>query len=101
MITREAQVVNVVNAESSGVGVRVLADGAWGCAATNTLTSDGVGTATLQAVAIAKANARLDGAPVQLAPVTPARQVSWKTPIKKNVNEFRKARLQMAFSWTK
>ncbi len=69
--------------------------------ATNTLTSDGVGTATLQAVAIAKANARLDGAPVQLAPVTPARQVSWKTPIKKNVNEFRKARLQMAFSWTK
>ncbi|WP_033486167.1 PmbA/TldA family metallopeptidase, partial [Xanthomonas phaseoli] len=48
VITREAQVENVVNAESSGVGVRVLADGAWGFAATNTLTSDGVATATRQ-----------------------------------------------------
>ncbi|WDI93636.1 TldD/PmbA family protein [Xanthomonas campestris] len=87
VITREAQVENVVNAESSGVGVRVLADGAWGFAATNTLTSDGVATATRQAVAIAKANARLGGKPVQLAPVTPAGQVSWKTPIKKNAME--------------
>ncbi|MEQ7536255.1 TldD/PmbA family protein [Xanthomonas campestris] len=87
VITREAQVENVVNAESSGVGVRVLADGAWGFAATNTLTSDGVATATRQAVAIAKANARLGGTPVQLAPVTPAGQVSWKTPIKKNAIE--------------
>jgi len=87
VITREAQVENVVNAESSGVGVRVLADGAWGFAATNTLTSDGVATATRQAVAIAKANARLGGTPVQLAPVTPAGQVSWKTPIKKNAME--------------
>ncbi|WP_407460712.1 TldD/PmbA family protein [Xanthomonas campestris pv. raphani] len=87
VITREAQVENVVNAESSGVGVRVLADGAWGFAATNTLTSDGVVTATRQAVAIAKANARLGGTPVQLAPVTPAGQVSWKTPIKKNAME--------------
>ncbi|MFS8380265.1 TldD/PmbA family protein [Xanthomonas campestris] len=87
VITREAQVENVVNAESSGVGVRVLADGAWGFAATNTLTSDGVATATRQAVAIAKANARLGGTPVQLAPVTAAGQVSWKTPIKKNAME--------------
>ncbi|AEL05038.1 TldD/PmbA family protein [Xanthomonas campestris pv. raphani] len=87
VITREAQVENVVNAESSGVGVRVLADGAWGFAATNTLTSDGVATATRQAVAIAKANAQLGGTPVQLAPVTPAGQVSWKTPIKKNAME--------------
>ncbi|NIJ86448.1 TldD protein [Xanthomonas arboricola] len=87
VITREAQVENVVNAESSGVGVRVLADGAWGFAATNTLTSDGVATATRQAVAIAKANARLGGSPVQLAPVTPAGQVSWKTPIRKNAME--------------
>ena len=87
VITREAQVENVVNAESSGVGVRVLADGAWGFAATNTLTSDGVATATRQAVAIAKANARLGGTPVQLATVTPAGQVSWKTPIKKNAME--------------
>ncbi|WP_161964573.1 TldD/PmbA family protein [Xanthomonas arboricola] len=87
VITREAQVENVVNAESSGVGVRVLAEGAWGFAATNTLTSDSVATATRQAVAIAKANARLGGTPVQLAPVTPAGQVSWKTPIKKNAME--------------
>ena len=46
VITRETRVENVVNGESSGVGVRVLADGAWGFAATHVQTPDAVAQAT-------------------------------------------------------
>ncbi len=85
--TREARVENVVNAESTGVGVRVIAEGAWGFAATNTLTADGVAKAARQAVAIARANAKFSTAPVQLAPVTGVGEVSWRTPIQRNAME--------------
>ncbi|GHH59411.1 TldD/PmbA family protein [[Pseudomonas] boreopolis] len=87
VITREARVENVVNAESMGVGVRVIADGAWGFAATNTLTSDGVAAATRQALAIARANAKLAATPVQLAPLEGVGEASWRTPIKRNAME--------------
>ncbi|MFT4247997.1 MAG: TldD/PmbA family protein [Pseudomonas sp.] len=87
VITREAKVENVVNAESIGVGVRVIADGAWGFAATNTLSSDGVATATRQAVAIARANAKRASSPVQLAPLAGVGEASWRTPLKRNALE--------------
>ena len=87
IITREANVQNIVNTESTGVGVRVIADGAWGFAATNAMTSDAVAEAARQAVAIANANARTLTAPVQLAPVTGVGEVSWRTPIVKNAME--------------
>src|SRR5690554_4982322 len=38
VMTREDRVQNVVSAESTGVGVRVVVNGAWGFAATNALT---------------------------------------------------------------
>ncbi|WP_066959553.1 TldD/PmbA family protein [Microbulbifer sp. Q7] len=84
VITREMNVQNVVNTESIGTGVRVIANGTWGFAATNDLTSDGIARATAQAVATAKANARYQQEPVQLAPVKGHGEVSWKTPIQKN-----------------
>jgi len=84
VITRDDHIENVVNTESTGVGVRVLAGGAWGFAATNNLSSAGVAQAAQQAVAIAKANARSQTAPVQLAPAKGVGTVSWKTPIVKN-----------------
>lgn len=87
VITREANVQNIVNTESTGVGVRVIADGAWGFAATNAMTSEAVADAARQAVTIAKANARGLTAPVQLAPVTGVGEVSWRTPIVKNAME--------------
>ena len=68
VMTREDKVQNVVNTESTGAGVRVIADGAWGFAATNGLTADSVAEAARRATAIAKANARVQAAPVQLAP---------------------------------
>lgn len=84
VITRERLVRNIVNTESTGAGVRVIADGAWGFSATNDLTADGVAKAARLAAAIAKANARNQLAPVQLAPVKGVGEVSWKTPIVKN-----------------
>ena len=84
VITRDAHVENVVNTESTGTGIRVIANGAWGFAATNDLTTDGVAAAARQAVAIAKANAKSQTAPVQLAATPALGEVSWRAPIVKN-----------------
>jgi TldD protein len=82
--TRDLHVENITNTESTGVGVRVIAGGAYGFAATNSLTPDGVANAARQAVAIARANAKLQTAPVELAPVKAVGEVSWATPFKKD-----------------
>ncbi|MGJ4729325.1 TldD/PmbA family protein [Luteimonas sp. SDU101] len=87
VMTREDKVQNVVNTESTGVGVRVIVDGAWGFAATNGLTTASVADAAQRASAIAKANARVQAAPVQLAPAPGFGEVSWKTPIRRNAME--------------
>jgi len=84
VVTREDKVQNVVNTESTGVGIRVIANGTWGFAATSDMTSAGVAAAARQAVAIAKANSRNQTAPVQLAPTPGVGEVSWRTPINKN-----------------
>ncbi|MBN8887897.1 MAG: TldD/PmbA family protein [Rudaea sp.] len=84
VVTREDKVQNVVNTESTGIGIRVVAKGSWGFAATSDLSNDAVAKAAAQAVAIAKANARLRSEPVQLAPVKGVGDVAWKTPIVKN-----------------
>jgi TldD protein len=87
VFTREDKVQNVVNTESFGIGVRVIANGTWGFASTNSVSPDGIKKATEQAVAIAKANSKIQKEPVQLAPVTGHGEVSWKTPIVKDFKE--------------
>jgi TldD protein len=87
VITREKRVQNIANAESFGVGIRVIANGSWGFAATNDVTKDGVARTAARAVAVAKANAKIITEPVQLAPQQGYGEVSWKTPIIKNVFE--------------
>src|SRR5437763_1039020 len=82
--TRDLNVESVTNTESSGIGVRVIAGGAYGFAATNQMTPDAVANAARQAVAIAKANARLQTEPVQLAPVKGVGEVAWATPFTKD-----------------
>jgi TldD protein len=84
LFTREKNVENINNAESFGVGIRVIADGTWGFAATSDVTTDGIKACAETAVAIAKANARLQSEPVVLAPVPGYGEVTWKTPIQKN-----------------
>ncbi|MGI4843939.1 MAG: TldD/PmbA family protein [Janthinobacterium lividum] len=84
IITRDLNVENISNTESTGVGVRVIAGGAYGFASTNSLTPDGIANAARQAVAIAKANAKLQTEPVRLAPVKGVGEVAWATPVKKD-----------------
>jgi TldD protein len=62
----------------------VIANGAYGFAATNSMTPDAVANAARQAVAIAHANARLQTEPLQLAPVKGVGEVSWATPYTKD-----------------
>ncbi len=84
VITRERNVQNVTNSESAGVGIRVIVDGAWGFAATHQRTPEQVVQAVMQAVAIARANARVQTRRVQLAATPGVGEVSWRTPLKKN-----------------
>ncbi len=88
VITREDKVQNIVNTESYGVGVRVIADGCWGFAAVVDAKSEAeTAKAAETAVAIARANAKLMKEPVQLAPQKGFGEVSWKAPIKRNAFE--------------
>jgi len=84
VVTREDKVQNIVNTESFGVGIRVIANGTWGFAATSEVTNDKIAKAAEQAVAIAKANSKIQQEPVQLAPNPGYGEVAWKTPITKN-----------------
>ena len=82
--TRNLNVEDIVNTESSGVGVRVIAGGAYGFCSTNVMTLDSVAEAARQAVAIARANSKLQLEPVVLAPVKGVGDVAWATPFKKD-----------------
>ncbi len=84
VITREDKVENVVNTQSYGMGIRVIANGCWGFSATDKLDNDSIAKAAALAVAIAKENARIQSEPVVLAPQKGYGEVSWKTPIEKN-----------------
>jgi TldD protein len=84
VVTREDKVQNTVNTESYGMGIRVIANGSWGFAATDKLDKDSIANAASLAVQVAKENARLLTEPVQLAPHKGYGEVSWKTPIEKN-----------------
>ena len=84
IFTREKQVQNIASTESFGVGIRVIAGGTWGFAATNNVTDAGLAKTAQQAVAIAKANSKVQKEPVKLAPQKGYGEVSWKAPIKIN-----------------
>ncbi|MES2331047.1 MAG: TldD/PmbA family protein [Bacteroidota bacterium] len=85
--TRENRVQNVANSESFGVGIRVLANGCWGFAASNRVTKEDVAKTAERAVAVAKANSKIGSDPVQLAAQKGFGDVTWKTPIERNAFE--------------
>ncbi len=64
---------------SYGMGVRVLAEGAWGFAATSEVDTGSAARVAREAVAIARASARVPGAPVELADVAP-HEDTWSGP---------------------
>lgn len=81
--TREKRVKSISENESYGFGVRVVARGTWGFAASSNVNIEEIATVARHAVAIAKAQARLRKEPVVLAPVESATAV-WKSPIRKD-----------------
>ena len=87
VVTRDNRVQGVANTESYGVGIRVIANGSWGFAATEKMDNASIAKTAELAVAIAKGNAKLLTEPVQLAPQKGYGEVSWKTPIEKNAFE--------------
>jgi TldD protein len=87
VVTRDKNIENIVDTESYGMGIRVIANGCWGFAATDKLDNDSIARAAETAVAIAKENARIQSEPVQLAPQKGYGEVSWKTPIERNAFE--------------
>ncbi|MEO5814579.1 MAG: TldD/PmbA family protein, partial [Gemmatimonadaceae bacterium] len=82
VITREKQIVNVVDTDTLGVGVRVLVNGTWGFGASRDLTKAGVVGATKEALAIAKANVLPAADRVRLAAATPTPDGRYVTPHK-------------------
>src|SRR5215467_13067369 len=64
---------------SFGFGVRVIADGAWGFAASPVVKPEEIARITAEAVEVARANAAIKSKPVVLAPA-PAYRDYWQTP---------------------
>jgi TldD protein len=79
LTTKNGKVGSVSESESTGVNVRVIADGAWGFAASAALSRDAVEATALQAVEIARASARVKREDVRLAPEKPV-VAEWATP---------------------
>ena len=53
--TRERQITGVSDTESYGIGVRTIVNGAWGFAATNNMTKEGVVKAAREAARLSRA----------------------------------------------
>jgi TldD protein len=83
LTTKNGEVGTLAQAESIGLGIRVIADGAWGFAATDKLTRHGLAACVAQAVAIAKASALAKHSDVVLAPEQ-AYVDSWQSPFRKD-----------------
>ena len=66
--TKNGKVGYVSDSESLGAGIRVLANGAWGFAATEDLTREGIEITAGRALEIARASARVKQEDVRLAP---------------------------------
>ena len=89
IVQREVQQISVKNGkvesltheETLGIGVRVLANGAWGFAASASLTPSELDRTAALAVQLAKAAAQVHRKPVDLG--TPYRnEAAYKTPVR-------------------
>jgi TldD protein len=68
LTTKNGRAGTVSGAESIGIGIRVLADGCWGFAATDDLTTSGLQSTAALAISIARASAMAKKHDVVLAP---------------------------------
>ena len=81
LATKNGKIGGASDAESLGLGVRVIVDGAWGFAASDDLSRAAVEATAAHAVEIARASARVKVRDVQLAPETPV-TAEWTSPHK-------------------
>ncbi len=81
--TKNGKVGSVSESESLGLGVRVLAEGAWGFASTDQLTREQIDATAARAVSIARASARVKKKDIALTPEQKITAV-WATPIEKD-----------------
>src|ERR1700734_3506611 len=79
--TKNGKVGSASDSESVGFSVRVLADGAWGFAASDDASRASVEATAAQAVEIARASSRVKVHDVRLAPEKPV-TAEWTTPHK-------------------
>jgi TldD protein len=79
VFTRERQILDIVDSDTIGCGVRALVDGCWGFAATPRLTNDAIQRAANEAVATAKANRIARDRPVELAPNPSHPNATWSS----------------------
>jgi TldD protein len=80
---KNGEVGNLSESETLGIGIRVIADGAWGFASTDRLTLEGVQACAVEAIAIAKASAMAKREDVALAPEK-AYVDTWQNPFIKD-----------------
>jgi TldD protein len=91
--TKNGKAANVSSGVSRGVGIRVLASGCWGFAATDDLTADGIEAAAQLALDIARSGAVAKKHDVALAPeekyvaewVAPCRIDPFSIPVDQNL----------------
>lgn len=78
---KNGQVSGLVQDEDQGIGVRVIADGAWGFASSSTITAQEAERIAALAVQIAKASALVKTKDVQIGPPV-MHQASYRTPVR-------------------
>src|SRR6266849_8500528 len=83
LTTKNGQVGTLAQSESIGLGIRALANGAWGFASTDRLSRDGVAACAAQAVSIAKASALAKRGDVVMA-AEEAYVDRWQSPFRQD-----------------
>jgi TldD protein len=77
--TKNGRIGSASDSESLGIGIRVIADGGFGFAATDDLTREGVQSCASRAVEIGKASARVKSQELRLVP-EPSHVAEWASP---------------------
>jgi TldD protein len=83
LTTKNGHVGTLAQSESIGLGIRVLANGAWGFSSTDLLTRKGISACAAQAVSVAKASALAKRGDVAMA-AEDAYIDSWQSPFRKD-----------------
>ena len=81
LATKNGKIGSASDAESLGIGIRVIVNGAFGFAATDDLSRESVAACAAKAVTIAKASATVKSLELRMVP-EPAAKAEWCSPCK-------------------